>query len=318
MTAQHFVVAFLYCMMLRTLCSRAVAHVARRGDAACGIVGRNSPAARISSCTATHAAQAAGHGENYEGVQMYDSADAATTALAGYNHRELCTAVYMIDEAKVPANDIFGSVVTEAIPRIDEFSADDLVQMSAVFHKHSVHSADWYRAVSFHMVKRVGQLLPGGVATLLKVTSREDVIVADLFEACAKLVASGIDQDIERQNAFTAEQQASVAESCTAAGYSFAKLAQALAGSVQKHITAYTPEQVSAIEAYVTKAGFADAAFRAAVASHGDLYAAHEAYKQRSNQDDSPIYSLGQKEDLQQSVIRKAKVFLDDPANPSA
>ena len=300
------------------MCARALAQVAKGSQASCGIVSRSQHVARISSCATTYAAQAAGHGQDTEGVQMYDAADAASTALAGYNHRELCSAVYIIDGAKVPASDIFGSVITEAIPRIDEFTADDLVQMSAVFHKHGVHAADWYRAVSFHMVSRVGQLLPGGVATLLKVVSREDIIVSDLFEACAKLVASGIDQPIERQNAFTAEQQASIAESCTAAGYSFAALAKALAGSVQKHAVAYTPGQVADIEAYVTKAGFASAEFRAAVAGHGEQFAAHTAYTQRSNQDDSPIYSLGQQEDLQQSVIRKAKVFLDDPANPSA
>jgi len=304
--------------MLRSLCVRALTHAARRAEASCGIVSHTAQVARISSCSASYAAQAAGHESETEGVQMYDSADAASTALAGYNHREMCTAVYIIDEAKVPATDIFESVITEAIPRIDEFTADDLVQMSAVFHKHKVHAEDWYRAVSFHMISRVGQLLPGGIATLLKVVSVEDIIVSDLFEACAKLVASGVNQPIERQNAFTAEQQASVAESCTAAGYFYAALAQALAGSVQKYPTAYTPEQVATIEAYVTQAGFADVAFRSAVAGHAEQYAAHAAYVQRSNQDDSPIYSLGQQQDLQQSVIRKAKVFLDDPNNASA
>ena len=304
--------------MLCTVYSQAVAKVCSRAYRACGIVSRALQVARISTSPESYAAQSTLHKNDGEGVQVYDSADAASTALAEYNQRELCSAVYIIDEARVPASDLFNSIITEVIPRIEEFAADDLVQLSAIFHKHGVHEGDWYRAVSFHMIGRLSQLLPGGIATLMKVVSREDIIVADLFEACAKLVATGINQPIERQNTFSAEQQVSVAESCQAAGYSYGALAKALSGCMQKYPTAYTPEQARTIEAYVTQAGAADAAFRRAVASHGQLYLAHQAFLARSNQDDSPIYTLGQQQDMQQAVIRKAKVFLDDPTKASA
>lgn len=249
---------------------------------------------------------------------MYDSSDAAGTALAEYNHRELSTAVYIIDEAGAPAVDLFAGIITECIPRLEEFAADDLVQMSTVFHKHGVHSADWYRAVSFHLKERLDEVLPGGIAALVTLMAREDVLVADLFKKAAALVAKGINHDIERQNTFTPGQQASVAAACHQAEYAVGALAYGLAGSVEKHPTAYTPEQVKAIEGYVKFCDAVTSSFEGAVASHAAAYEKHLRYLEAYEKDDSPIFTLGQTEDLQQRVVRKARVFLQDGPEASA